>query len=80
MYLDYYEMYKSSGADKVEEQAINFVKRLVQTRLKYYFKTSNIEEIEKDLITLAAPDVGEIRKSTEELTKDNVNQWIAITK
>lgn len=49
MYLDYYEMYKSSGADKVEEQAINFVKRLVQTRLKYYFKTSNIEEIEKSL-------------------------------
>lgn len=42
-------MYKSSGADKVEEQAINFVKRLVQTRLKYYFKTSNIEEIEKSL-------------------------------
>jgi len=36
-------------------------------------EAGNIEEIEKDLITLAAPDVGEIRKSTEELTKDNVN-------
>jgi len=36
-------------------------------------EAGNIEEIEKDLTTLAAPDVGEIRKSTEELTKDNVN-------
>ena len=36
-------------------------------------EAGNIEEIDKDLTTLAAPDVGEIRKSTEELTKDNVN-------
>ena len=42
-------MYRSSGADKVEEQAVNFVKRLLQTRLKYYFKNSSIEEVEKSL-------------------------------
>ena len=36
-------------------------------------EAGNVEEIEKDITTLAAPDVGEIRKSTEELTKDNVN-------
>ena len=49
LHLDYYEMYRSSGADKVEEQAVNFVKRLLQTRLKYYFKNSSIEEVEKSL-------------------------------
>lgn len=48
IFLDYYEMYKSSGLDKVEEQAINFVKRLIQKRLKYYF-SEDIEQIENSL-------------------------------
>ncbi|MDR1346850.1 MAG: hypothetical protein LBJ63_00230 [Prevotellaceae bacterium] len=47
--LDYYHLYKSSGADKVEEQAISYVKRLLQQRISFYFNNSNISTIENQL-------------------------------
>jgi energy-coupling factor transporter ATP-binding protein EcfA2 len=47
--LDYYHLYKSSGADKVEEQAILYVRRLLQQRIKYYYRTENISIIENQL-------------------------------
>jgi energy-coupling factor transporter ATP-binding protein EcfA2 len=47
--LDYYHLYKSSGADKVEEQAISYVKRLLQQRIAFYFKDSDVATIENQL-------------------------------
>jgi energy-coupling factor transporter ATP-binding protein EcfA2 len=47
--LDYYHLYKSSGADKVEEQAISYVKRLLQQRIMYYFQDSDVADIENQL-------------------------------
>lgn len=47
--LDYYHLYKSSGADKVEEQAISYVKRLIRQRIKYYFNGNAISDIESTL-------------------------------
>lgn len=35
--LDYYDLYKASGVDKVEIEAISYTKRLLETRFKYYF-------------------------------------------
>lgn len=35
--LDYYNLYISSGVDKVEEYAIDYTKRLIITRFKHYF-------------------------------------------
>jgi len=47
--LDYYHLYKSSGADKVEEQAISYVKRLLQQRIRFYFKNIDISVVENHL-------------------------------
>ena len=35
--LDYYNLYQSSGIDKVEENALNYTKRLIDKRFKQYF-------------------------------------------
>ena len=35
--LDYYDLYRSSGVDKVEAEAISYTKRLLETRFKYFF-------------------------------------------
>jgi hypothetical protein len=35
--LDYYDLYRSSGVDRVEAEAISYTKRLLETRFKYYF-------------------------------------------
>lgn len=37
IHLDYYDLYKQSGVDKVETEAISYTKRLLQARFKYYF-------------------------------------------
>jgi predicted transcriptional regulator len=37
IHLDYYDLYKSSGVDKVETEAISYTKRLLETRFKYFF-------------------------------------------
>lgn len=48
IYLDYFDLYRASGADKIEEQAISYVKRLLECRIKYYFDR-DIKDIENDL-------------------------------
>lgn len=35
--LDYYDLYLSSGTDKIEENAIKCTKRLLENRFKYFF-------------------------------------------
>jgi len=35
--LDYYDLYSAGNADKVEESAINYTKRLIETRFRYFF-------------------------------------------
>ena len=43
--LDYYNLYQSSGIDKVESFAISYTKRLLETRFKYYFgEDVNLED------------------------------------
>lgn len=46
LYLDFYDLYKSSGVDRVETEAISYTKRLLETRFKYYLgQDFNFEEI-----------------------------------
>lgn len=47
--LDYYHLYKSTGADKVEEQAISYVRRLLQQRIKCFFNTEDVSGIENQM-------------------------------
>jgi hypothetical protein len=43
--LDYYDLYSIGNADKVEESAINYTKRLIETRFKHFFgETVNIND------------------------------------
>lgn len=35
--LDYYDLYSAGNIDKVEESAIKYTKRLIETRFNYYF-------------------------------------------
>jgi len=60
--LDYYQLYKSSNADKVEEQAISYIKRLVRQRIKYYFKNENISEIENKIFDIKNVSIDEYYK------------------
>lgn len=57
IHLDYYDMYQASGADKVEDQAISYIKRLIRGRIGHYFKTSNVEEIENIIFDVKANTV-----------------------
>ena len=60
--LDYYHLYKSSGADKVEEQAISYVKRLIRQRVKYYFNGNNISDIESTLFDTKSMSIDDYYK------------------
>lgn len=60
--LDYYQLYKSSTADKVEEQAISYIKRLVHQRIKYYFNTDNISEVENKIFDTKNASIDEYYK------------------
>jgi len=43
--LDYYNLYQSTGVDKVEENAIAYTKRLLEKRFKYFFgKNVNLDD------------------------------------
>src|SRR5690606_39000537 len=43
--LDYYNLYQSSGVDKVEEYALNYTKRLIEKRfIKYFGRDVNMAE------------------------------------
>jgi hypothetical protein len=35
--LDYFDLYQSTGVDKIEESAIAYTKRLIEKRFKYFF-------------------------------------------
>lgn len=44
--LDYYYLYQSAGVDKIEENAVNYTKRLLETRIAYYLGESfSLDEI-----------------------------------
>lgn len=60
--LDYYHLYKSSGADKVEEQAISYVKRLIRQRIKHYFNESNVSDIESTLFDTKSMSIDDYYK------------------
>lgn len=47
--LDYYDLYKAGGVDKVEEQAVLFVKRLLQQRIRYYFEGEDVASVESKI-------------------------------
>lgn len=47
--LDYYDLYKSGGIDKVEEQAVFFVKRLLRQRIGYYFPNESVLSVENKI-------------------------------
>lgn len=57
--LDYYDLYKSGGSDKVEEQAVFYVKRLLQNRIKYFFETDDIGQIENILFDIKKLSINE---------------------
>lgn len=42
--LDYYDLYSAGNIDKVEESAIKYTKRLLETRFNYYFKDIDMGE------------------------------------
>lgn len=42
--LDYYDLYSVGNVDKVEESAVKYTKRLLETRFNYYFKDVYIGE------------------------------------
>ncbi|HGN1704572.1 TPA: hypothetical protein ACKRTE_000376 [Providencia rettgeri] len=42
--LDYYDLYSQTTIDKVEEQAINYTKRLLNKRFEFYFKGRELSD------------------------------------
>lgn len=40
--LDYYDLYSAGSVDRVEDSAIKYTKRLIETRFKYYFKEHDL--------------------------------------
>ena len=40
--LDYYDLYSAGNVDRVEESAIKYTKRLLETRFNYYFKNTEM--------------------------------------
>lgn len=42
--LDYYDLYSQATIDKVEEQAINYTRRLLNRRFEYYFQDRELSD------------------------------------
>jgi hypothetical protein len=52
IYLDFYNLYSQFDRDKMEISATDFAKRLVDSRIQYFTKTSTEEFFETDSLTI----------------------------
>ncbi len=52
IYLDFYNLYSEFGRDKMEENATDFTKRLVDSRIKYYTDLSPEDFFDTDILSL----------------------------
>lgn len=90
--LDYYDLYSSSWVDKVEENAINCTKRLIENRFKYFFgdsvdindffevKKMTLDDYYKLIFQISANVPRVIGKILWYASRKSINSWLKITK
>lgn len=90
--LDYYDLFSSFGVDKVEENSVNYTKRLLEKRFRYFFgestkieeffdtKKINIDSYYKLIFQISANIPRVIWKILWYASKKSINSWQKITK